>query len=120
MVKIEKVSWGKVKVNGKIYHQVLLIGDQVLERDKDKLETLFGTTHQIGNWEEDLLFSKNPDIILIASGWNGVLKVSQNFKARSAKLGIELKVVLTGKVVSKYNQLVSQGKQVNVLIHTTC
>ena len=120
MVKIEKISWGKVKVNGKIYHQVLIIGDQVLERDKDKLETLFGTTHEIGDWEQKELLSGQPDIILIANGWSGLLEISSKFKTQSAKLGIELRVVLAPKVTREYTQLVNQGKRVNCLIHTTC
>jgi len=120
MVKIEKVSWGKVKVNGQIYHQVLIIGEKVLARDKEKLETLFGTTHEIGDWEQKELLSSKPDVILIASGWNGVLKVNEKFEKQIAKLGIELRIVLTPKIVREYSSLVAQGKRVNCLIHTTC
>ncbi len=120
MVKIEKVSWGKVKVNGQIYHQVLIIDEKVLARDKEKLENLFGTTHQIAAWEQKELLSGKPDIILIASGWNGVLKVDEKFKNQIAKLGIEFKVVLTPKIIDEYSRLVSEGKRVNCLIHTTC
>ena len=120
MVKIEKISWGKVKVNNKDYHQVLIIGGEVLERDKIKLETLFGTTHKIGEWEQELLLSKNPDIILIASGWSGILKLDEEFKNLVARHGVELRVVLTPEVVKKYNHLIAEGKKVNCLIHTTC
>ena len=120
MVKIDSVSWGKVRVNSKDYHQVLIIGDEVIERDKEKLETLFGTTHKIGNWEQEKLLSNKPDVILIASGWSGILKVEEEFKNRISKLGIELKVVLTPRVAREYSQLVNQGKRVNCLIHTTC
>jgi hypothetical protein len=120
MVKIEKVSWGKVKVNGQIYHQVLIIGEKVLARDKEKLENLFGTTHQIGDWEQKELLSGKPDIVLIATGWSGVLKVTEEFKKKIEEAGIELRVVLTPKIVKEYYQLVNQGRQVNCLIHTTC
>jgi len=48
MIKIEKVTWGKIKVNGQVFHQVLIVGKKVLARDKEKLDNLFGTTHQIG------------------------------------------------------------------------
>ncbi|MGB9707066.1 MAG: MTH938/NDUFAF3 family protein [Microgenomates group bacterium] len=120
MPKIESVSWGKVKIDGREYHQVLIVGDKVFERDKPKLEELFGTTHQIGDWEEELLLSQNPEIILIATGWSGVLKVTENLKFKIENLGIELKTVLTPKIVSEYNRLVAEGKKVNALIHTTC
>lgn len=120
MPKIDSVKWGKVQVNGKKYHQVLIVGKEVFERDKPKLETLFKTSHQIGEWEQKLLFSKNPEIILVANGWDGVLKTATDFKNKVIKKGIELRVVLTPKVVEEYNRLVKEGKKVNALIHTTC
>lgn len=120
MPKIDKVSWGKVKVDGKEYHQVLIVGNEVLERDKPKLENLFGTTHQIGDWEQEKFLSNQPEIILIASGWSGLLRVDDKFKKKVEDARIELRVVLTPKVVGEYNRLVEEGKKVNVLIHTTC
>ena len=120
MPKVNKVSWGKVKVDGQEYHQVLIIGDEVLERESDKLHRLFGTTHVIGDWEKKKLFSSNPEIILIASGWSGLVKIDEEFKNQLKEKNIELQVVLTPKVVERYNQLVKEDKQVNCLIHTTC
>lgn len=120
MPKINKVSWAKVKVDNQTYHQVIIIGDQVLEREKGKLDSLFGTTHEIGDWEQALLLSQEPEIVLIANGWNGVLKVKEAFKKKVTELGVELRVILTPKVVKEYNRLVKEGKKVNVLIHTTC
>lgn len=120
MIKINKVSWSKIKVNQQVYGQVLIINQQPQERDRSSLKQLFGTTHRISPIEQKQLLSQNPEIILIASGWRGVLKVSQEFKDKLKQKGIELKVVLTPKVVREYNQLVVQGRKVNALIHTTC
>lgn len=120
MPKIDKVSWEKVEVNGREYHQVLIVGDEVLGRDKPKLERLFGTTHEIGEWEQEKLLSNNPEIVLIAAGWSGVMKVNEEFKNQISKLGIELRTVLTPKVIGEYRRLVEEGKRVNALIHTTC
>ena len=120
MPKIDAVNWGKVKIEGRDYWQVLIIGDKVIPREVEKVKGKYGTDHLIADWEEELLFSENPEVILIANGWSGVLKTSQKSKVKSQKLGIELKVVLTPKVVTEYNRLVNQGKRVNALIHTTC
>ncbi len=120
MVKIDSVLWGKVRIASQEYHQALIIGEKVLEREKPRLERLFGTTHKIGNWEQKLLLSENPEVVLVATGWSGVLKVGEKFKKQLVKKGIELKTVLTPKVISEYNRLIVQGKRVNVLIHTTC
>lgn len=113
MPKIDKVSWGKVKVDGKNYSQVLIIGDQVYERNSEKLHQLFRTSHEIADWEQKLLLSKNPEVILIATGWNGVLKVDGILKEKA-------KILKTPQMVKEYNHLVKQGIKVNALIHTTC
>ena len=120
MVKIDKVSWGKVKVYGQNYHQVLIVGDRVTERDESRLRRLFKTTHKIGSWEQRQLLSDNPEIILIANGWSGILKVDEEFKKKIEKAGVELGIVLTPKGVEEYNRLVKERKRVTVLIHTTC
>lgn len=120
MPKIERVSWGKVKVDGQTYHQVLIVGDEVIERDKQKLEKLFGTTHQITDWERKKLLSGSPEIILIASGWSGILKVDEEFKKQIGKTRVELRTILTPKIVAEYNRLVGEGRKVNALVHTTC
>ncbi len=120
MIKIENVVWGKVKVNGQVFHQVLIIGDQVLTREESKLRTLFGTTHRIGDWEQKALLSNSPEIILIANGWNGILKIKEDFKKKIGKKGIDLEIVLTPEVIKEYEMLIKQGKKVNCLIHTTC
>jgi hypothetical protein len=120
MVKIDKVSWAKVKIGGEDYWQVLLIADQIIPRKVEAIKEKYGTDHFVSSEEQKLLLSKSPEVILIASGWSGVLKVDPKFKDQISKLGIKLKVVLTPRVVRQYNQLVEKGKRVNALIHTTC
>ncbi len=119
-MRIDSVEWKKITVDGKEYQQVLIIGDQVLERDSEKLHQLFDTTHKIGDWEEELLFSGKPEIILIGNGFDGVLEVSEKFKVQSSKLEIELKILKTPQAVEEFNKLSEEGKKLNALIHTTC
>lgn len=120
MPKVDKVSWGKIKVDGRQYHQVLIVGEQVIERDDSKLRKLFGTTHRIGNWEQEKLLSGQPEVILIAHGWSGALKVGEAFKKKVKDASVDLQIILTPRVVKKYNGLVEKSRQVNALIHTTC
>lgn len=120
MIRINNIDWGKVEVNGKEYRQVLIIGDEVLERDDKKLHQLFNTTHQIGDWEVEELFSGKPEIIIIGNGFDGVMETSSKLKVKSEKLGIELRVLKTPQAVEEFNKLSKAGKKVNALIHTTC
>lgn len=118
--KIERLVWGKIKVNGQWFHQVLIIGNKIFERDTERLKKKFKTTHKIGSWEKDQLLAGDPEVILIATGWSGILKTNLKFKNRISKSGIKLREVLTGKVKREYNLLVKKGKRVNALVHTTC
>jgi len=120
MVKIEKVSWGKVRIDGQDYWQVLVVGKKVIPREVERVKQQYGTDHVVADWEQKQLLSGKPRVILIANGWSGVLEVGSKFKAQSAKLGVELKVVLTGKFSKEYQSLINEGKKVNGLIHTTC
>lgn len=120
MPKIEEIDWAKVKINGKNYWQVLIIGDEVVVREVERVKEEYGTDHVVASWEQDLLFSKNPEVIVIANGWGGVLKVDEKLKMKTEKLGIKLEVLRTPEAVKKYNWLVEEGKKVNALIHTTC
>lgn len=120
MPKIDQVAWAKVIIDRQEYWQALIIGEKVIPRAVKQIKKEHQTDHLVTDKEQALLLSDKPEVILIANGWNGVLKVDDIFKKKAAKAGVELKVVLTPKVVKEYNQLIQAGKQVNALIHTTC
>lgn len=120
MPKIDKVKWGNAWVDGQKYHQALIIGGKVISREVDKLKQEHGTDHLVADWEQKMLLSENPEVILVAHGWSGVLKVGEEFRNEVKSRKIELKIVPTPKVVKEYNRLVKEGKRVNALIHTTC
>jgi hypothetical protein len=117
---IDSTQFGEVVVNNKRYHQVLIIGDKVEERDCEKLKKLFDTTHKIGNWEIEKLLSNNPEIILIATGQDGAMEVGDEILNKFKDMGIEVVIVETPEAIKIYNEQVKLGKKVNALIHTTC
>lgn len=119
-IQIDSVSWGKIFINGQKFDQVIISGGKVLPRETEKLEKLFGTTHTIGDWEQELLSMVDPEVIIIGNGYNGVLKVSGEMREKLGHSGAEIKVLLTPAAVSEFQKLVSQGKRVSALIHTTC
>ncbi|NCQ02823.1 hypothetical protein AUJ30_00425 [Candidatus Wolfebacteria bacterium CG1_02_39_135] len=117
---INSTKFGEIMIDGKKYQQVLIVGDSVSERDSQRLEKLFNTTHKIAEWEIDSLFQKNPEIILIGTGQDGMLEVSKDLLEKVKKANIELITDFTPKIVEIYNEKNKAGKQVNALIHTTC
>jgi len=114
---INSTQFGEIIIDNKKYHQVLIIGDLIEERDYEKLQELFKTSHKIGGWEVERLLSNNPEIIIIGTGQDGAMEVDKNlFKDKD----IELIIAETPKAIEIYNEQVKLGKKVNALMHTTC
>lgn len=120
MSHIDEIKFGSITIDGKKYHQVLIIGDKIVERESDKLHELFGTSHKIGDWEQEILLEDNPEVILIANGFQGALEVEPKVMEKFKKSGAEILVLHSPLAIHKYNELIKQGKKVNALIHTTC
>ncbi len=98
----------------------MIVGNAVFERSEEKLRELFGTTHQIGDWEVESLLQENPEIVIVGTGQEGVLKVERDFLEQIGKAKVEVITAITPKAIEIYNEKVKEGKQVNALIHTTC
>ncbi len=122
MPYINSTEFGNVVIDNKKYNQVLIIGDSVMERDYNKLEELFSTSHEIGDWEVEELLKENPEIIVIGTGQNGAMEVDKPAANLRKQAGKEIEVITaeTPKAIEIYNQKTKQGKRVNALIHTTC
>ena len=119
MPKIDSTKFGSITINGIKYSQILIIGNEVIQRDEKALREEFGTTHYISEKEQKKLLSKNPEIIIIGTGAQGVLKTFPEFDKKIAEKGIKLIKLKTLLAAEKYNQI-SEQKRVNTLIHTTC
>jgi hypothetical protein len=124
MPHIDSVEFGSIVVDGKKYHQVLIVGSETFERDSEKLESLFGTTHKIGDWEIEKLLEavddRGPEIIVVGTGFSGALEIQDSLLDSAVKNGVGVMVAQTPKAAEFYNQTIKAGKKVNALIHTTC
>jgi hypothetical protein len=120
MSHIESTKFGEVIVDGTKYHQVLVIGDTVKERDTEKLKELYDTTHIIGDWEIQELLKENPQIVIVGTGQNGAMEVDENFSNEMNKKGIEVIIAKTPEAIETYNEKAKGKKRINALIHTTC
>ncbi|MCX6730021.1 MAG: MTH938/NDUFAF3 family protein [Candidatus Portnoybacteria bacterium] len=116
MPHIDSTKFGEIIIDDIKYHQVLIIGDKVEERDTDKLKELFDTSHIIGDWEVQELLKENPQI----TGQNGAMEVDENFSNEINKKGIEVIIAKTPEAIEAYNEKTRNRKRVNALIHTTC
>lgn len=120
MPQIDSTKFGQIIIDRKKYRQVLIMGGVVEERDGVRLENLFGTSHKIGDWEIEKLFSNNPEAIIIGTGQDGMLDFDEQQFSQAKEKGIEVLSAPTPKAIKIYNEKVSAGQRVNALVHTTC
>jgi len=120
MPLINSTQFGEITIDKKRYHQVLIIGKTVKERDSEKLHELFNTSHKIGGWEIDDLLSNNPKIIIIGTGENGAMEVDEDLAKKLRATVSELIIAETPQAMEIYNTRVKSEKHINALIHTTC
>ncbi len=118
MVKIDSTAFGKVVVNGNKYEDILIIGNSVIPRDKEKIRAIYGTSHMLSKEEAVKLLKDNPEIVVIGNGQHGALKVDEE-AAGVIKKSAELIVARTPEAIKKYNEC-SRMKRTNALIHVTC
>ncbi|MDP2934598.1 MAG: MTH938/NDUFAF3 family protein, partial [bacterium] len=112
MPEINSTQFGEIIIDKKKYHQVLIVGDKIEERDYKKLKELFDTAHEIGDWEVEKLLSNNPEIIIIGVGQNGAMAVDDEPAKKLKVKSSELIIAETPKAIEIYNDQVKLGKRV--------
>lgn len=117
---IDSTEFGEITIDGKKYFQVLIVGGAVSEREYARLTDLFGTSHRIGDWEVESLLRNGPELVIIGTGQEGMLRVDEGIGRKLRASGAEVKAMLTPEAVRLFNEETAEGRKVNALIHTTC
>ncbi len=60
------------------------------------------------------------DVVIIGTGYEGFMRVDDDVIEAFKKSGSEVYVLRSRQAVRKYNEEVSKGKRVLLLIHLTC
>lgn len=119
-MKINEIKFGHIVVEGRRFSQIVIAEGQAEERDEKKLEDLFGTSHRVGEWEAEALLKGDPEYIIIGNGYSGAMEVQPEVMQKLKNSAAAILVSHSPIAANKYNELIEQGKKVNVLIHTTC
>lgn len=119
---IEHIEWGEIIVShGKEKHQYQDCKIW-LQKSKSWDWKECGTHHKPGIQIAALKeFIDEVDIVILSQGMDGVLQVPQETIDFVKSKGKECIVGRTGKMVTRYNQLVKEeGRKVGGLFHSTC
>lgn len=113
MVKVDAAKWGEVKIDGKSY-----FSDMYVYWDGRTEARKKGHLFDIDEFVK--LLQKDPGIIVIGTGHNGVVKVPDEVLQMAENKKIELFMEKTPQAAEVFNAFVKEGKRVIAVIHTTC
>ncbi len=112
-MKIEHYEFGKIVINGKVYTgDLMIIGEKIVEnwwREEGHLLQI----HDIFE-----VFEYKPEILVIGTGANGFMKVSEDLIKKLNDEGIDYYILNTKEAVKKFNEL--KNKKIAALFHLTC
>ena len=113
-MKIEHYTFGKITIDGKTYTSDMIIYPERVDASWWRRE---GHNLQI----EDLtdVFKAGPAVVIIGTGFFGVMKVSKETITHLEAKGIMVHVERTGKAVELFNEL-QKNKTVIAALHLTC
>ena len=117
--RIIHFSWGHLEIegNGTFKDAKLYPGGA---REWDWNET--GTRHSPGIQPTDVakLLEQGAEVIVLAKGVNEQLRVKEETLDVLEREKVTVHVLQTEQAIEGYNQLVSEGRLVGALIHSTC
>jgi hypothetical protein len=112
---VNRYEFGLMAINGKEYrHDIAVFWDGSVEN------WLREISHDVGVNDIELAISKNPEIIVVGTGADGVINVSSEATKAIIEKGLNLVIDKTGRAASVFNENAAEGKRVVGLFHLTC
>lgn len=115
--KIHRLYFGAINIGGKIYEQ-----DRILSPEGVSPPWWRTPRHYLKREEFIRIVSAyNPRIILIGTGWMGMMEVDRRIRHYARRKGMEIFVDRTPRIVELYNSLRSwQEDGLLAILHLTC
>ena len=111
---IDSYDFGRIVINGRQYNTDLII---FLDQVKDGWCRKEGHSLHIKDLEE--VVQKNPKVLIVGTGYSGLMKVPAETKEYIESKGIELIAQNTAEACKTFNRLV-KFKKVVAALHLTC
>jgi hypothetical protein len=113
-MKITYYSFGKIDIDGKTYTSDVIIYPDRVDASWRRKEG-----HYLQIDDLSVAVKEKPEIIIIGTGYYGVMKISDEALSFLTSKNIIAHVEKTGKAVELFNNM-PRGKKVIALLHLTC
>jgi len=114
-MQITEYTFGRIAINGKTYQTDVIITPHSV---KDKWWRKEG--HNLAIEDLESIIDKNPQIIIIGTGYYGRLQVPEVTRSFLKDKGIQVEVVPTSDAVERFNQLQQECARIVAALHLTC
>jgi hypothetical protein len=111
---IDAYSFGRMEIGGRTY-----TSDLILFPDKIKDSWWRESGHRLSLRDMEDVFQEAPEVIVIGTGFYGIMEVEGEVKQTAQSTGITLVIEKTEKAVESYNKIAPQKKTVGAF-HLTC
>lgn len=111
---IESYTFGRMEVNGHTY-----TSDLILYPDKVQDSWWRETGHRLSLKDIKDVLKEEPEVIIIGTGFTGLMKVEEEVKQYAQDNGIVLVIKKTKKAVQNFNEIAAKKKTVGAF-HLTC
>jgi hypothetical protein len=117
--KIDKTKFGSITIAGEMYEYDVLIrlDGKVVKRKKKLSKKVYGTSHILSLAEAEYVFQNGAETIIIGSGQEGMLKLSDEAIAFFEQKGCKVKLLATPDALRVWNK--AKGPTIG-LVHVTC
>lgn len=117
--KIDSTTFGSITIDGsEIEHDVLIrLSGEVKKRKKKLSKAVYGTSHTISLEEAEYIFEKGVKRLIIGSGQNGMVTLSEEAAAYFKKEGVRVDLSPTPEAIHQWNK--AKGETIG-LFHVTC
>ena len=113
MVKITAVRFGEVEIDGKVFFSDMVVWWNGKSEYREK-------RHVFGMSQFLALAEKKPEIIVIGTGMNGIVGITEEVVQAAEDKNIEIFKELSPKAAEMFNGFIADGKKAVALIHSTC
>ena len=114
-MKIDKYNFGSITINGKEYTK-----DVIIFPDRVSAPWWREEGHNLSLKDLKEVINFNPDLIIIGTGAQGVMRVPQKTIEGLDKLGIRTITAKTGRAVNIYNKEMQNNENLVACFHLTC
>jgi len=114
---IESYDFGEIVIDGKKYtSDIIIFPNKVLDGWWRKE----GHRLYLQDLKEVLEVEHKPEVLVVGTGYFGVMEVAEEVKNKLKSMGIEVIVQPTKQAWQTFNKLLKSGRRVVAALHLTC